>query len=68
MKLHLNYTQSFQLGNTIPETSIYTKVIPEIQDKKIVIKSIPTKAKKFITKLSPFHWYDGVWEDLNFDV
>lgn len=68
MKLQLNYSQSFQLGNTIPETSIYTNVIPEIQDKKIIKKSIPSKAKQFISKLSPIHWYDGVWDDLNFDV
>ncbi|WP_310381403.1 hypothetical protein [Flavobacterium sp.] len=68
MKLHLNYTQSFQLGNNVPETPIYSNIIPEIQDKATAKKSVHTKAKRFLNKLSPLHWYDGVWDDLNFDV
>ena len=68
MKLQLNYSQSFLLGNTVPETSIYTNVIPEIQDNATAKKSVNTKAKRFLNKLSPLHWYDGVWDDLNFDV
>lgn len=68
MKLHLNYTQSFQLGNTVSETAIYSNLIPEIQANTIKRKSIPAKAKQFMKKLSPLHWYDGVWDDLNFEV
>ena len=68
MKLHLNYTQSFQIGNVVPETTIYSNVIPEIQDKTIEKVSNKTKIKRVITRLSPFHWYDGVWDDLDFDL
>lgn len=68
MKLHLNYTQSFQMGSTIPKTTIYSNSIPQLQDEKIAKKSLGTKAKRFITKLSPLHWYDGVWDDLDFKM
>jgi hypothetical protein len=68
MKIELNNTQSFHLGNTVPETVIFSNVIPEILDITIKKISYRTKIKRFITKLSPFHWYDGVWDDLNFDL
>jgi len=68
MKLHLNYTQSFQIGSIVPKITIYSNLLPEVQDEKIAKKSFNTKAKRFITKLSPLHWYDGVWDDLDFDI
>lgn len=68
MKLNLNYIQSFQLGNTVSETTIYSNIVPEILDKATSKKSVITRTKRFLYKLSPLHWYDGVWEDLNFDV
>lgn len=68
MKLHLNYTQSFRFGNSIPKATIYSNTIPERQGETIVKKSIFRKVKQFITKLSPTHWYDGVWDDLHIDI
>ena len=66
MKSHLNYTQSLDRGNTVPKTIIYSNLIPELQDEKIAKKTINYKAKRFINKLSPIHWFDGVWDDLDF--
>jgi hypothetical protein len=68
MKIELNNAQSFHLGNTVPETVIFSNLIPEILDKTIEKISIKTKIKRVINRLSPFHWYDGVWDDLNFDL
>jgi len=68
MKIQLNNAQSFHLGNTVPETSVFSNLIPEILDKTIEKISNKTKIKRVITRLSPFHWYDGVWDDLKFDL
>jgi hypothetical protein len=68
MKLHLNYTQSFQFGNSLPKTTIFSNIIKERQGKLTVKKSFKNKVGRFINKLSPQHWYDGVWDDLHFDI
>jgi len=68
MKLHLNYTQSFRRESTVPKTIIYSNLIQEIQDEKIAKKTINYKAKRFINKLSPLHWYNGIWDDLDFKL
>ena len=68
MKLLVNYTQSFHGGNTVLKPIIYYNLIPELQHQIISKKTINHKVKRFINKLSLLHWYDGVKDDLDFNL
>lgn len=61
MKLHFIITQGFHFGHLSSKTSF-------LSNKNLKITKPPVIKKLFFKKLLPSHWFDGVWDDLNFKM
>lgn len=61
MKLHLFNSHGFHLGNSIPKTGF-------LSNAKLKTTKPTVNNKLVLKKLSPLHWFDGIWDDLNFKM
>ncbi|WP_395052665.1 hypothetical protein [Flavobacterium sp.] len=67
MRLHLNFPLLFNFENSIPKETIICSSSIIKSPKKSFRKAIK-KINNFFIKLSPLHWYDGVWDDLEYKM
>jgi len=61
MKLQLNLPNHLQLEISVNKDSYFP-------DSKTNVENSVSKFKKRIIKLYPQHWYDGVWENLDYKM
>ncbi len=61
MKLQLHLPHNFQVQISFIKDFHFTDV-------KSNFKKQFTKTKTNVNKLSPNHWYDGVWENLDYKI
>lgn len=68
MKLYLNFSHGLHFGHFLPKVSLQSNSIAAIEASKKSNKISLKKVKADLNKLSPTHWYDGVWDDLDFKM
>lgn len=68
MKLHLNFPHSFHFGHLVPKSMLYSNSTLNIEVPEISNKIWIKKMKANFKKLTPTHWYDGVWNDLDYKM
>ena len=66
MRLHLNLPINFHLGNSSPKVAVIFNSAIQTSKKPLIVPI--KKMKVSLRKLSPFHWYDGVWNDLDYKM
>jgi hypothetical protein len=66
MKLHLLLPHNFHFGYSVPKVSVFSNY--ELEILKPTNKNSLKKIKIDLNKLSPLHWYDGVWENLDYKI
>ena len=66
MKLHLNLSHPFHFGHQISKTAVYSNHESKIEQP--TVKFSIKKVKTDFNKLKPNHWYDGVWENLDYKI
>lgn len=64
MKLHLHLPQSLLFGTATSKLGFMSNAVAPNAIKK---NTVGKKNTKF-NKLLPQHWFDGVWDDLNFKM
>ncbi len=68
MKLHLNFPHSFHFGHSVQKSMLYSNSTLNIEVPEISNKISLKKMKANFKKLTPKHWYDGVWNDLDYKM
>lgn len=66
MKLQLHLPHNFHFGHAVPKVSVFSNY--ELEILKPAHKTSIKKIKTDINKLSPLHWYDGIWENLDYKM
>ncbi|WP_310554956.1 hypothetical protein [Flavobacterium sp.] len=61
MKLHLHFSHGFHFGHSIPKTGF-------LSNDKLKTTKPTVNNKLVLNKLQPSHWFDGIWDDLNFKM
>lgn len=61
MKLHINFSNSLNIENRIIKGIHFSY-------SKLLFKNKILKTKLTIQKLYPQHWFDGIWDDLDYKL
>lgn len=56
----------FNFGDLIPKTRNHYLSQSKVENSEIKISL--KKLKSNLKKLTPLHWYDGVWDDLDYKM
>ena len=68
MKLHVNLPKSYSLEATISKITFSTLLFENTETRIIILKVALKKIKSGFIKLLPNHWFDSIWDDLDFKI
>lgn len=68
MKLNLNIAHTFHLSHLNPKVIVFSNSFSETGVLKTTNTTLIKKGKLNIKKLSPLHWFDGVWDNLDYKM
>ena len=68
MKLHLNIAHTFHLRHLNPKVIVFSNSFSESEVLKTTNTTSIKNPKLNIKKLSPLHWFDGVWDNLDYKM
>ncbi len=68
MKFQIHFSHPFHLGLLRPKVAAYATSAFDSDISKTPNKISLKKMKSNINKLLPLHWYDGVWDNLDFKM
>lgn len=66
MKLHLHLPKTLLLGSSTPKLGFMPKTV--LQNFITQNKNLTTKNSFKLNKLLPQHWFDGVWDNLDYKM